>query len=285
MPWLYIFLSTICSLFLAFGLKIVEQRKLDRIRVLTVNYIVAAAASVIQSISLKEPLVLSEVPIEIWGMGLFLGAVFLIVFVMLSRSVDVNGVGISVTAMRISLLLPVSAGILLFGEELHGLKIVGIILVFISLILLVNRQEKVGFKIDKHSFLLIGVFVLAGTADVILKFFETYYTDQVSESWFTALLYATAFVIGTAMLVVKKNLQFTREEVSFGIVIGVVNLYSTIFLLYALGHMPASIVFPVINIMVVVGGTVVGILKWKDKLTQVQWAGLALACVSLILLL
>ena len=124
-----------------------------------------------------------------------------------------------------------------------------------------------------------------GTADIFLKFFEAYYKDLIAESWFTALLYLTAFVIGSGLLIVRRNLNFNRKEILFGIGIGIANLYSTIFLLYALGEMPASIVFPTINIMVVIGGTIVGIMKWKDKLNRMQRIGLVLACISLILLL
>ncbi|MDZ7680299.1 MAG: hypothetical protein U5J63_00980 [Fodinibius sp.] len=60
-----------------------------------------------------------------------------------------NGVGITIAAMRLSLLVPVLISVFLYAEYLNILKIAGIVLVFGSLVLLIPQKNSV--KIGKYG--------------------------------------------------------------------------------------------------------------------------------------
>jgi multidrug transporter EmrE-like cation transporter len=62
-------------------------------------------------------------------------------------------------------------------------------------------------------------------------------------------------------------------------------LYSSIFLIYALGGISGSIAFPVVNTINVLGGTFLGLFIWGDKVTSKQWVGITVAILAIILLI
>jgi multidrug transporter EmrE-like cation transporter len=94
-----------------------------------------------------------------------------------------------------------------------------------------------------------------------------------------------SFIVGAGILIYQKKLHFSFTEVGYGVAAGIVNLYSSIFLIYALRLMPGSVVFPLVNVSLVVLGTFIGIILWKDTLSEKQWSGLAIAIISIFLLL
>jgi len=281
---LFIFLAVLCSLLLAHLLKTIEHARLSRIRVLTINYFIACGTAVLHSYIGAHPFKLSNLPAEILGIAFWLGVMFIITFLIFSKSIDVNGVGVSVTAMRISLVLPAVAGILVFNETAGYKKIAGITVILFSLVVLIPLKQAGRFRLNSNSLLLLMIFVITGTNDILLKVFEHYFKLVISETWFAAILFFVSFLSGAVYIAATKQYKFRSKEISYGVGIGVINLYSTIFLLYALRYLEASVVFPAINISVVVGGTIIGIYAWKDKLDYKQWLGLLLACIGLILI-
>jgi drug/metabolite transporter (DMT)-like permease len=285
MAWLFVLLAVSCSLALAHLLKTGEHLKLNRVRVITVNYLSATVVSVLQSVLMGGELKTTQMNPEVLLIAAYLGLMFITVFLVLSRSIHVNGVGISVTSMRISLLLPVVFGFLFFGEAVTLSKITGIILVIISLLLLLKQEEKAFHKIDGRSMLLLVLFGATGVNDILLKYYDINYRGIISESWFTSLIFFTAFICGLLYLAIRHNLKIKRAEWKYGLSIGIINLYSTVFLLYALRDLDASTVFPAINISVVIGSTLIGILGWQDQLGSARKIGLAIACLSLLLLI
>jgi len=280
----FITAAVACSIGLAHLLKTIEHKRLSRIRVLTINYLVAAITAIIHSLVASHPFQFNLIPPELWVTAVWLGAMFIITFFIFSKSIDANGMGISVAAMRISLVLPVTAGILFFNERSGLLKLSGILLIIFSLLLLIPFRKNGKTQFNTNSVLLLLIFVITGTNDILLKYFEHHFNMLISETWFSAILFSVAFLCGMGYIIFKNQLRFTRHETGYGVLIGVINLYSTVFLLYALRYLEASVVFPVINVSVVTGGTLLGIYMWKDHLTTNQWLGLLLACTGLILL-
>jgi uncharacterized membrane protein len=52
----------------------------------------------------------------------------------------------------------------------------------------------------------------------------------------------------------------------------------------ALKDIPGSVVFPLANLSIVFVGTFIGVIFWKDRPDNRQWIGLALASISIFLL-
>ncbi|WP_350202585.1 hypothetical protein [Gracilimonas sp.] len=285
MGLLYIFLSISCSLTIAQILKLAENRKLNVLKILVCNYLAGFLISLFNSTEFSVfPEISPDPGIWLIILALILGIIFIANMVVYSRSIDRVGMGVSIAAMRMSLIFPIGISLFVFGEAIGGLKYIGIILALGSLLLMVPRISTKSISGFSHAWLPVLIFLMTGMADTGLKVYEQLFSQQISEDLFVSGIFFFSFLVGIVILLKRREIHFNFTEIVYGIATGVVNLYSSIFLIYALKLMPGSIVFPLVNVSLVVLGTIIGIGIWKDKPSAKQWSGLAVAVISIILL-
>ncbi|MDX1670782.1 MAG: EamA family transporter [Balneolaceae bacterium] len=281
--WIFILLSSGCSLLIVNLLKITESRNLRTLNTLTVNYLAATVVAILLGYE-EQALEWIMQPGPIWYFCIVVGALFIGNFLIYSKSVDLNGMGISVASMRLSLLVPVLISIVLYDEILSLPKIVGLMSVFTALGLLLPRRGRLRYRKIDAGWLLIALFTLSGLADASLKIYEEDFRD-ISEMIFMGGVFLTAALIGVMLSVFREGPLLTRKEFLVGTAIGIPNLYSSIFLIYALQSIDGTVAYPVVNILNVMGGTLLGLWIWNDTVSRLQWTGIGLAVISIILLL
>lgn len=284
MAYVYILLSSLCSLIVAHLLKLTEVKKLRTLNTLTVNYIVAGIFALVVGLNGEGTGVASQT-IYLFIFCIIVGAFFIGNFVVYSKSVHTNGMGITIAAMRLSLLIPVLISIFMYAEYLGVAEIFGVILVFGSLVLLIPKKNSVQIGNINASWLLLITFGLSGFADASLKIYEEEFSLALNELTFMGLVFMGAFAIGIILSLVRNGPIIRKKEALLGAFIGIPNLYSAIFLIYALGDISGSIAYPVVNILNVLGGTFLGLLIWSDNVSFKQWAGIATAIIAIILLI
>lgn len=281
---LYLFLSSICALLVAHLLKRTEVQGLRTLNTLTVNYLVAALAAFLVGFTETAGRNSWLPDYYVLFFCLVVGVFFISNFMAYSKSVHANGMGISIAAMRLSLLVPVLVSVYVYGESLAGRRVTGIVLVFGAFLLLVPRGKSLKIGNINASWLLLIVFLLTGFADASLKIYNEEFSRSLSELTFMGWIYSGAFGIGILLSVIRKGPIFTRQEAKMGALLGIPNLYSAVFLIYALEGVTGAVAFPVVNILNVLGGTLLGVLLWKDKVTVKQWGGIAVAIAAILLL-
>ena len=185
--------------------------------------------------------------------------------------------------MRLSLVLPVIVSLLYYGEFLQLTNYIGISFVFVALILLLPGSNSSGKKTVSISLFLL--FVLNGLVDVLLKIYDRELASILNKELFLFLIFTTACIVGSTYLIINKSFQFSRQTIFYGFFIGIVNLYSSVFLLLALENLSGALVFTATNILNVFLGTLLGVFYWKDQLTRKQLAGLGIAITAIILLI
>lgn len=67
-----------------------------------------------------------------------------------------------------------------------------------------------------------------------------------------------------------KKQGVTKEDVGFGLVIGIPNFCSALFLLLSLADIPAMIAYPTYSVAAIVMVTLVGVIFFKEKLSRRQ---------------
>lgn len=285
MALIYITLSVSCSLAIAQILKLAENRKMRVLNILVINYLSGSALSLMNS---SELTMFSGIKVDLplWLMLLIgmLGFIFIANMVVYSKSIDRVGIGVSIAAMRMSLVFPIGVSLFVFGEQIVGVKYLGIIMALASLLLMVPRIKTRQISGLSDAWLPLLIFFMTGAADSGLKVYERIFSSSISEEFFVSGIFFVSFLIGFGILIKRRELHFSFKEIGYGFATGVVNLYSSIFLIYALKLMPGSLVFPIVNVSLVVLGTGIGIWFWKDRPSVKQWSGLAIAIISLILL-
>lgn len=283
MAYLHIAISAGLSIFIAHILKKNESRKLRTLNVLTLNYVFALIVLPFllpEGASFFPPV--NTVFLIATGVN---GVLFILNFFVYSKSVDSNGVGLSVAAMRMSLVIPVFFAILRYGEPFHIGVMLGLGLVLASLALMILRPGVPILQSMKDGRLLVGMFVMSGICDVFIKMYERNPSPGVHDAHFVFTIYLISLLTGLAILAARKEMGFTREELRMGFLIGIPNLLTFVFMLKALALLPATIAFSLSHLSVVLGGTILGQTVWKDQLLPSQWFGILLALAAILTLI
>lgn len=284
MAYFYLVLSALCSILIAHLLKQTEVRKLRTINTLTVNYLTAFSVAFLVGVNRGKGLESGELSLTFLMFCALVGIFFISNFLVYSKSVHKNGMGITIAAMRLSLLVPVVVSLFFYSESLTVVKVTGIVLVFGSLLLLIPRATSVRIGRMNAGWLLLITFLLSGFADASLKIYEEDFSIQMNETLFMGLVFLGAFITGVIICLTRSGPLIKKEEIMLGAAIGIPNLYSAVFMIYALTEIDGAVAFPVVNVFIVLGGTFLGLLRWDDRVSRRQWIGIAAALVAIFLL-
>lgn len=283
--WIFIILSSACSVLIAHFLKVTEFKKLSTVKVLTVNYVIASAVAFLTPVGGAEFdfNLVSALPAIVFAV--IVGFIFIANFFIYSKSVSNNGVGISVSAMRMSLMIPVLLSTIWYMEMMSVSQWVGFFTVIIALFLLLPNKRRMLQEPKSAAWLLILLFLGTGIGDGSLKIFEADFSSYLSKEQFMGTVFLSATVVGFVAVIIKRDLKFSIQEVGMGILVGIPNLYSAIFLIKALELLNGAVVYSVVNILTVLGATVLGLIRWGDIVTPAQWAGILATLLSILLLM
>ena len=284
MGYFFILCSAACSVFIAHLLKAAEVRNLRTLNTLTANYLTASVIAL--ALGMYQSGGWPELPsFQMVLFSIIVGAFFITNFLIYSKSVHANGVGVTIAFMRLSLLVPILISIYLYNEYLGWMESVGVVLVFGSMVLLIPKKSTVKIGTINAGWLLVFIFLIAGFADASLKVYKEEFSIEVNELFFMGMVFSSAFLIGLTVSAFRRGPLCTREELKLGSFLGIPNLYSSIFLIWALGSIDGSIAYPIVNVIIVIAGTVVGLWYWKDQVSKLQWLGIAVAISAILMLL
>tara|TARA_B110000196_G_scaffold90474_1_gene78294 strand:- start:1188 stop:2048 length:861 start_codon:yes stop_codon:yes gene_type:complete len=258
--------------------------KIDVLKAIFVNYIVAFSMGFFFA---ERQIPISEIYLQPWFSGaLFLGALFVSIFFVMAMTAQKNGVSVTSIAGKMSVVVPVFFGILLYNESVTFLKIVGIIMALIAVYLSSVKEE----KSEKNGTLLLPIllFIGSGTIDTLLKYIQENYVADEDVSIFSGSLFGIAGVFAFLILVIKtikKRESFGYKNIIAGIILGVPNYYSIIFLIKALQNknFESSTLFTINNVAIVVVSTLVGLFFFKEKFSIKNKIGVAMAILGIIL--
>jgi drug/metabolite transporter (DMT)-like permease len=263
--------------------KIFSRLKINTFSAIMVNYVVAASFGF-----LSEPgaFLVSDIPSKPWfWLSIAAGLMFIVGFNLFALSAHHAGVALTGMASRMSLIVAVVAGVLVFGDQPGMLRVSGIILGIIAFYLTFHRSRLA--DVDRKILLLpLILLIVHGFSDLLMKIGQHYYIDG-DFTLFLATVFAAALVFGFVFIFLgnRKKVRFTYKEVLGGIIIGLANWYSGYFLLLGLNIFEVSFVIPIINIGIVTAASLVGYIVFKEKLKPLNWIGVALALVAILLMM
>lgn len=281
---MYLIIAVLCSVAVSVLLKILRQKNIDIRQTIVAGYPVAFLLTWV----LLKPDVSSIGALgNAWGIIIALGVLLPAVFIILGRAIESVGMVATDAAQRLSLVIPIFAAFLLFGEVLTGTRIFGLLLGFLALGALVYRPQHgfINTQAKQTPLWLFGVWFGYGVIDILFK--------QVAKQGaaFPLTLFVTFGLAGLLLLIylLSMRVRWQGNALSAGLLLGALNMgniYAYVRAHQVLSESP-SIVFTGMNVGVIAVATLIGVGVFKEHLNRINIVGLLLAigCVAVLFLL
>lgn len=266
------------SLFIFF--KEFDKRNINTHQAITFNYFTAA---VLATLLYNNPLFLTDIIYVSWVYHtIALGIFFVVMFNVMAKTTQKLGISIASIASKMSLVIPVIAALFFQRNlELSMYNYFGIFLALIAIFLTFKKKQETKNSIKIAIILFFG----AGILDSFLDYIREKYLESINDfNIFIILVFTIAFLTGFVLIIFKRN-KITVRNIIAGILLGIPNYFSIYFVLLSLDSLGGAIVFPVLNIGVVLISTIFSYLIYKENLNKENWLGIILACTSIFLVL
>lgn len=263
--------------------------KVDTFQAIVFNYITAV---IVGSIVLGRFALDSSSPSQAWfPYAIALGFLFITGFNVLAKSVQSFGVTLASISQKMALVISVGFAIVFFNEQVNALKIAGIITA-LAAIILINIPSK-GLHIDPKIaktgwYMLFLNFFFSGLIETILFYVETMNISESADIGFVVGLFGMAAVIGTIIMIggwISGKMKFEWKNVIAGVSLGIPNFFTIYLLLRVIDTgIEGSVIFPILNVSIILGSALLGLTLFKEKLSTLQWIGCGLGTLCIILI-
>ena len=278
---IYLTIAVLCSVAVSVLLKVLRQKNIDIRQTIVAGYPVAFLLTwVLLKPEISEVSTLNDE----WGIIIALGVLLPAVFILLGRAIEAVGMVATDAAQRLSLIIPIVAAFLLFGEVLTGMRIFGLALGFLALAALIYRPQHadVSKKAKLTPLWLFGVWAGYGIIDILFK--------QVAKhgTAFPLTLFVSFGVAGLLLLIylLVMRVRWQGNALMAGLLLGALNMgniYAYVRAHQVLSDSP-SIVFTGMNVGVIAVATLIGVGVFKEPLNRMNILGLVLAIGCVIVL-
>ena len=271
----YLALSILCSVAVANLLKFFSRDKSHSSMYMFLgNYFIASLAGLL--FTLNSDFHFHSTDLIIPAVS---GFFFLMGFVYYLKNISVNGLSISVSTFRMSLVIPVAGSMLIFKEYLYLINYVGILLIFSAFVMLGRERKKY------NVFLLAILFLIAGFADFFPKLY-TRFSNHNPNSFYLALNFLFAFIFNLIFI------SFSKIKTSFksfmnGLIIGIPNFFNAFFLMKSFDTIAGTLAYPVLSASTVILTMAADFFIWKKRFSKRECilysfiiAGMVLAVAS-----
>ena len=248
-------ISVIFSVFIANIIKYYQKsNSINFINIFFGNYLIACVFSLLQNKGSYELIIHWDIILAIIN-----GILFLLTFFIFQKNIKLNGISLSVSMMRLALIIPTVLSLILFKEYLSLYKY----LIIIGIIFLIYSLAKHDKKI-KLSWL-VFLFSLSGIIDFSMKVFDSY--GQNTPQLFLFVLFLSAFITNTFIIIYNK-IKFSYSDFFKGMILGVPNQLTSIFLLKALTVIPGTIAYPLHASSIIVLSISADLIMWKERIDK-----------------
>jgi len=275
---LYLIFSIICSVLVGVIFKVARKYKISVTQIATYNY----GFALLLCYLFFEPKITDVTPVAPWA--LYTALIVLLPTILLLMVLSIKHMGIVKTdaAQRLSLFIPILAACLIFHEAFNNYKLIGLLIGLPALVLILyKRADKSANKWLYPTLVLLGF----GTVDVLFKQVALYKQIPYTTSLFVVFCGSLVVAVLYALYaIIFKQHKIKIINLAFGILVGIFNFGNILF--YMRAHKAfaenPSTVFAGMNMGVIVLGSFVGVVAFKEKLSKINYLGIFLALVAIV---
>ncbi len=219
-----------------------------------------------------------------------IGSLFISLFLLMGKSSQENGIGITSVTVKMSLAIPVTMAIFLYNEEVYLAKVAGIIGALIGVFLITFKKKTERNQKSAGNMIYLPIlFIGSGLLDTLLNYVEKEASGDLSLALFSAIGFGIAGIIGFIVLMgalITKRQKFAWRNIIGGVVLGIPNFFSIYFLMMAVRypHLDDSVTYALNNVGIVMASFLIGIIAFKESTTPLKIIGGAIAIIAIVLL-
>ena len=281
---IFLILAILFSTGVFVAMRLFERYKLDNHQALMWNYVFASGTgfAICEHWDTAPQLVA-----EPWfGLSILTGFWFIFTYLLMTASTQRSGVTVTSLSSKISVVLPILAGVIMLGEKLNFVATTGIVLALVALVLVLERKKEPGEKNNRSWLLPVCIFFGTGSGDILMKITEQQNSGD-DLGFMIAFIYFVALVFGVIIVIwdiARGKSKWQWKSALGGIGLGVINFFSTSSVYHAMRYFDNVVLFPIYNIGVVSLTALIGWLFFKEKLTLKNYIGLVIAVIAVILI-
>lgn len=282
MIWLLLNIFVSGILYLIF--RLFPKYKVDNLVAVIINYLTATTLGLL----MMDTDIAGVISRPWFPIAFCMGIFFIFIFLLMAESSQINGISNTSVANKMSLIIPVIAGIFLYSESITWLIVLGIILALVSVILTSVKDKSMALS-KNGTFILILIFFGSGLIDIMMKYMQHHYLSENEGAAFVMVIFMAAAIFGLLwMLITQRDRfrNFNRASILGGIALGIPNFGSIYFLLLALekSGLQSSVLYPINNMGIVGISALFGIFIFREKISIINFIGILLAIGAIALI-
>lgn len=288
---LYLLLCILSSTGIFLIFKLIDRWKISALPVIGINYLLATLLGF--SLHGSLPSLRHVIEKEWFLLGVLIGILFIVMFFLVALSSRKAGLSVTTVAAKMSVLFPMLFSMIIdAGDQWSALKGLAILCTLSGVALTVYKREE---ERSRWGMMFIPLLLFAGMGlvDSLVKFAQYRFVNDSELALFSAILFLNAFLAAVLSLVIQPRFLPELGKLrtwGAGLILGAVNFGSIYFMVRALNHVGArgqaldsSMVFGVNNTGIVVLSVLLGLLVFRERLSALNWSGIALSALALIL--
>ncbi len=283
---IYLAGSILLSSYLTLSFKVLQRLNINAFQTIVFNYLACVCTGAFFNGSF--PINSATINYNWFNWALLMGVMFISIFNIIGLTAQKMGVAVASVANKLSLVIPFLFSIFLYSEKATALKLAGIFVALAAVVLTCMPAQNNGKKQTNTNRLLlilpIVLFISSGLLDALIVYVQRNYFNTAGDNFnnFLIAAFTVAGAIGAVILLVQfitNKQQFAIKALIAGILIGIPNFFSIWFLGKVLSQYQgnSSAIIPVNNMGIVLFSAVAAWLIFKEKLSAINWVGIALA--------
>lgn len=275
----FLIFSIICSVSVGIIFKLARNQNICLTQIIAWNYVFAILLCYVfftPDLSVID----SSSP---WELYIPLMVLLPSVFLLLAASIKHMGIVKTDAAQRLSLFIPILAVWFIFKENMDDYKLTGLAIGFPAILLILYKKtDNTG---NGRWYLPAMVLLGFGIIDILFKHVAQSKGLPYTTSLFLIFCGALALIVLAVIWgLIRKHYKLNIINLAFGALVGIFNFGNILFYLQAHKEFAdnPSTVFAAMNMGVIVLGSITGIVIFREKLTRLNYIGIALALAAIV---
>lgn len=204
-----------------------------------------------------------------------------------SSAMECGPMSLTVMFNTFYLVITIAAGIVFFDDSLKATALIGIIILFVALYFLLGGRRDDRSVSLRWLLRVTGALLLSGGLTVEMRVFKM--TESGSETGnFVAVAYLVAGIVSTVIVLLRSGkcrptVRINGKTLLAATIPGVLLGMYQIMQLFLIPKVPAGMLYPICNGSVTMLSALIGVLFFRDRLSQRQVIGLFLGTAAIVL--